>query len=558
MSLSSYRTRRNATAAISRLSAEMLTAIFQLLAHEGTHSSWKWVHVTWVCSRWRSIALKCPSLWQRVSFMSSKWMGAYLTRAKPLPLRLDLQFFPAINEDRSYARRSRPLHRVLDLILHTQEMVFDCLDDDDSGAIRDFVQSLTIPAPFLEKLILCLELECDLPDNLFDNYFPQLRYVEFLNVSNFPWAPCHFRNLVDLTLGMSAGKVEPRRPTLLDVLNLLKHSQTLKYLCLSRYLPDVVEPFPRENVTLPHLDRMILNGASKDILGLINTLILPQSTTVELGLEQGPDNRTTFHGVFAALASQLGRDSKPPVDIEILCQEDDGQWVHGDFSIKIWHYAANGTLEAKPTLILCYDTNWDRATHRDLILQFFATFPSDLCSIRQLVMQTDDYSEGLDDGAIINQDDWLEMLKTHVEVRRISAGMTVGTSLCQALAPPLGALRGEAYQPTEGAPDLASAMASRKSFLPNLSSLILHDIDFGELIPRMGTLYALGTVLLMGLKARQIFGMVLDTLRLKRCTSKDWRWLEALRGVVCFVAGFDVDHTEQDKLDDIHRAPFER
>ena len=82
------RTKRNALSPISRLPDELLATIFIFNARQHVISEWAkvdtfrtppqvplWVRVSYVCCRWRMVALGCPTLWTYVFFVSRVWMA---------------------------------------------------------------------------------------------------------------------------------------------------------------------------------------------------------------------------------------------------------------------------------------------------------------------------------------------------------------------------------------------------------------------------------------------------------------------------------------------------
>lgn len=96
------RAKRNALSPVSRLPDELLATVFILHACQNHISEWAkdtafsiapvrvppWVRVSYVCRRWRMVALGCPTLWTYVFFLSRKWMTVLLRRSQMAPLRV--------------------------------------------------------------------------------------------------------------------------------------------------------------------------------------------------------------------------------------------------------------------------------------------------------------------------------------------------------------------------------------------------------------------------------------------------------------------------------------
>ncbi|KAI0056494.1 hypothetical protein BV25DRAFT_1786018, partial [Artomyces pyxidatus] len=89
--LSSIRTRQNSLAPVSSLPSEVLAIVFKF-AYEHASSRENlsllgWIEATYVCRRWRQVALDHLSLWGHISLHASPaWIEVMLARSQSSPI----------------------------------------------------------------------------------------------------------------------------------------------------------------------------------------------------------------------------------------------------------------------------------------------------------------------------------------------------------------------------------------------------------------------------------------------------------------------------------------
>jgi hypothetical protein len=220
--------RRNPLAPISRLPLETLAEIFSLLRFPTDHSKRlpypAWIRVTYVCRRWRKVALYFPSLWSRIHFnkLTPAGIAKMLAQAKMSPLHLKAKL--------SCHKRaqSNAFERLLDdHISHTRHLTI-------SGTFQTTLERLVSPAPALASLSLSnpcyspFSPSCIIPDSLFNGTAPKLTRLDLHGCSIGLKAP--------LLRGLQTLKIQTpcteEMPTLEDWLTVLNEISQLKILTL--------------------------------------------------------------------------------------------------------------------------------------------------------------------------------------------------------------------------------------------------------------------------------------------------------------------------------------
>ncbi|KAF8431308.1 hypothetical protein L210DRAFT_3416307, partial [Boletus edulis BED1] len=82
------RRQRNMLSPISRLPEEILAEIFTHGARDHHEHYRLPVDVSYVCHRWRIVALDCPTLWSYLVGASQRWTEELLARSKQTSLKI--------------------------------------------------------------------------------------------------------------------------------------------------------------------------------------------------------------------------------------------------------------------------------------------------------------------------------------------------------------------------------------------------------------------------------------------------------------------------------------
>ncbi|TFY57032.1 hypothetical protein EVG20_g8697, partial [Dentipellis fragilis] len=293
-------------APIDRLPTAILTLIFrELIAlHHPDHrsaqhnKSWalrstravnitlRWLLVTHVSRRWRTMALQIAPLWTTIyADLSAPGTQEMLARSKGLPLdvQIDLKHAYAI-PDAVAQSMSRTVHLNL--------KVRDAKGLEKPGSF------LVIPAPVLETCHLTFMDDYwwfDLPVGLFAGAAPRLRTLK-LDVVKLRWASLILSNLVELSVtAHTITNMSTIPPSHLDeLLEALSRMPNLTSLSLIDCLPhvrmadvefrNVIKPgdTPSKVVRLPSLSTFELRGGATDIAALLPHLSVPATCKIDI------------------------------------------------------------------------------------------------------------------------------------------------------------------------------------------------------------------------------------------------------------------------------------
>jgi hypothetical protein len=304
--LISTRTRRNSLALVSRLFPEILAHIFHLLClysrdarrdrRQICADDWKtiealrrspphiklgWITVTYVCTRWREVALSYSHLWVDIDYeLGENWVRQMLLRAKSSPL-----FVQSGMGSNNISTLRPTLHerfsniRSLVLRLYKAELL-ECVPVIDLGNGR------------LSELVLHCGMNIEQsrlsapPRLVSDN---PLRSVDLREI-NFPWTvPSLFSGLEDLSVVFSRtsrAHNDPERPTFVQLLTLLSNLHQLRTLILKGCLPR-----PEQNALTPHttlkltwLQQLSISGTLRECEKFLDVLDIPSTSKLAVSV----------------------------------------------------------------------------------------------------------------------------------------------------------------------------------------------------------------------------------------------------------------------------------
>ncbi|KAF8477858.1 hypothetical protein JB92DRAFT_2838102 [Gautieria morchelliformis] len=264
----------NQRARINRLSNEVLSMIFLLYNPEGQYSRknmWRYLLVTWVCSRWRHLALGLAELWTLID-LSSRWdepIKQALKRANEANLTIFHSGAVSQASDAcpgeidKFRRLIAPLmNRVVALELHLTRVQW-----------KYILSIIKQPTPSLRHLVLRTSdnipnPELKLHDLVLDK--GQLHTLTYDMSYCLPWDCLPPLTRVLRELKLSVYKSSP--DSLRQLFDFLKSCPELEHLDLqmnATYFPSMLQSTPTEDVadvpptlTMPRLVKLTLHNTN--------------------------------------------------------------------------------------------------------------------------------------------------------------------------------------------------------------------------------------------------------------------------------------------------------
>ena len=287
-SLCALRYRRNQLSILNRLPDELLLMIFLLSEAKDAHwNMFQYIHLTWICRRWRILALGRAEFWTNINltYHKAEVVEEFMSRSKGAKLSV------ALYGELYYAPKNEVKHhQLLKALIGPQFGRVESLDlNICSDTWEQIIPILQQPAPFLRHC----QLTCDagyssyfanpnnasvtLPADLFKGT-TQLRILELCNVAP-PWTSIdsmiHGLRQLKLTMSLDSPITRPTREQLLRI---LEACPNLEMLCLKISPPSLSSdsaPAVSPSITMPRLSNIrLLSSADACILGYISTPVL--------------------------------------------------------------------------------------------------------------------------------------------------------------------------------------------------------------------------------------------------------------------------------------------
>ncbi|KAI0288811.1 hypothetical protein BC826DRAFT_971340 [Russula brevipes] len=388
--------RRNMLVPISRLPAEILTAIFSLVSHSAWAQKFgrmEWIGVAQVCHQWREIALNYPHFWSYIDLtnVTAAHMAKILARTEMLPLHLKgqrLEWDPMWYD-----------HFLIQVGLHISHTRHLVIHADLGTVFRRW--RLASSAPILESLSLTHgsssgTSQIAIPGTLFNRTAPRLTSLKLENCAISPKFP--FLNslrsleITDAMLG---------REDWLDILNEMPQLETLTFLSASDIDLSLI-PEPNINlhlipnyqsqrtVTLPSLAHFSITSWVRGCAFALAHLVLPALTSLRVDAQC-----CNWGGDIRELIPYVVRNSYGPQDAdplrsisvdgmrtraEILAWTvpETGFEVHGSTTLL-------GTPSSARVAFSATCTRWPRGMNTAILDTMLAAFPTDF--IRDLTVQ---------------------------------------------------------------------------------------------------------------------------------------------------------------------------
>ena len=289
--------------AVHRLPDEILKHVFVECASMAPiqGDTWSWVMISYVCSRWRRVALETSDLWRYVDFSHPRWHSITLSRAKTVPLHVNAI---VTRENTSQLCRTLQLAHRIDAIHLTSS----------AENIKPILQLIAHPNPAVESLVVDIQPWQGPPDHdiyrqpLFPTHGPALQRLRYLEMRCAPFylltPRCTFVRHLQLH------NLPPtQRPELRHFLHMLGQLTRLEHLTLDHSFP-IVRPsdagaaMESVGVSIPTLKTIQLFGSVFEVSTILDSLIVPPTVRLS-GTITTLRNLDTHLGRFAQVVSEL-------------------------------------------------------------------------------------------------------------------------------------------------------------------------------------------------------------------------------------------------------------
>ncbi|KAI0265897.1 hypothetical protein BC834DRAFT_157294 [Gloeopeniophorella convolvens] len=306
---------------VANLPVELLHVIFLLLADPGFTSNSvfeaiqgrpNWISITYVCQRWRVVALDCQTLWSTITpSLSPKWMSVLFERSSHAPARVSLRVGPSNPAPRKRRLLGKRRRRVTNSSTLSDEALGTMFSGTSharnlhtlqlSGNTRDMVRALGVfkkPAPLVS---LCFETwdgydydfdegwediawfapSFDLPEDFLGGSAPKLRHLHCSSSLHINFPSWMTGSISELTLSKH---VRPDR--LFTTLRQMPQLEKLELSSTDRYSYPIAPPaLP---VNLDNLKLFVLENSCLELASaLLSCLVLPPSARRHFKLDLG-------------------------------------------------------------------------------------------------------------------------------------------------------------------------------------------------------------------------------------------------------------------------------
>ncbi|KDQ54602.1 hypothetical protein JAAARDRAFT_71897 [Jaapia argillacea MUCL 33604] len=305
--LTLIRSVHNSLASISSLTDALLLEVFNLVRNSGGVAE-EWRVVTYVCRRWRQIAVNTPALWDHVHFRSPHryWAQEHINRSGSTLLSVRIEYLPwkldetsegSSGDDEDSDDDEQPksacrqwLHDVFGitngLLSRTKSLVLHLHREPDPPF--DLRQLSTQPL-YLETLQINCLFDLLLEDDcLFDGQVaPSLRTLILRHVC-IPWSAPLFSGLASLSISNVEAGESNSPEAFVGMLSRCQGMEVL-HLCQSpAFEPDAVEDgeVQAQEISLPNLRSLTIDGEdSVQVSWLTHYLLVPPTAVIRIGVD---------------------------------------------------------------------------------------------------------------------------------------------------------------------------------------------------------------------------------------------------------------------------------
>jgi hypothetical protein len=514
--LRSLLTRRNALAPISLLPPEILARVFHLLALEDTPYSDKqnfgWIRgTTHVCRHWRQVALGDSSLWARISGVPTKLnttlISEMLARARNAPLEINIDLVASPSPDvflmfpphLSHTRALR-LHNLSTIHFESVREIFS----REAPALEHFQLGVSVASPIIRDLGA---------RTLFKGQAPKLRTFCISQVC-IPWSSIPRGQLTQLKIILLDEMSTADAPLLGNArqfIDLLADCPALEILVLELCLPrDLSQSSRGRTVHLPHLSRFCVGGSSSRVTNLLKMLRLPSTTTLHLRCVSESGSPHNDYHILPVISAQF--QSSVPVEFKSLR-------VALSYLGRLLDIVASTSLPPS-TVQSPRDIEVDVDGEAEFVLSFdglpeFGHWKEILEGACKMLPISNLEFLSITTPDMVDSVNWAELFKRCTNVTTIQAIGRGTSGFIRALTPPTPPNAKKGKRKKRGDSGSSAIRAPGPIIFPNLTSLLLENLDFTETKPRSGVLY---DVLANGLRQRDsTYNVPIRNIRVDHC-----------------------------------------
>lgn len=270
------------------------------------YKPYRWLHITYVCNRWREVALSTPRLWSHIALgVNTKplLVDLVIQRSKDVPISLKVNIL---------GQQSQIVTKAIDILRHHTSRLWSVELRCYRFKFNSELLTLETPLPLLRCLSLVSVDITDADINpvqlLLSRPTPLLEYLELMN-KVFIWEPKAFQpGLKCIRLGSTFGGSSAqgaRFPTTIQFIQALRSMPLLEELSLENVFPLPDASFGDEVVFLPRLKSLRLMGSAQECTSVLRHVSFPYGIAMDFLIRSMRDTQDLIEYFEPALRKRV-------------------------------------------------------------------------------------------------------------------------------------------------------------------------------------------------------------------------------------------------------------